>query len=236
MSTDLAVRSDSPDALAAIRAAVGSNNALANSSDSMFDEMAKGADYLCRLQLQGIKSTMVADGKIERGHYAYIISKEKYIDLGLSVDILPITWRPRAIDMSGDTPVSFFDPASAEFKDVSDRSFLQDSNCTFGPDFLVWIPEAKHFASLHFGSKTARIDAPALKQLMDQTKAATLTYRTIKKPKYTWDAMTVNPCSTPFDLPPVDKMTVQIQKFVDEQNRKGPVKADVPPAETQRPR
>lgn len=220
------VKSDNVDALAAIRAAANQNNALANTSDDVFADMSKGADYLCRLQLQGSNSKLVKLKKIPCGHYAYITTKENFIDLGEAIDVFAITWRPRALDMSGATPISVYDPKSALFKDIAERSFGQDSNCTFGPDFLVWIPEVKRFASLHWGSKTARQDAPAFMALMKENRASTLTCRIIEKPKFVWEAMTVNACSTPFALPDLDKTQDQITKFVAEQNQKAPEKAD----------
>ncbi len=232
MENELAVKPDDVDAIAAIRATAG--NALATASDDVFADMAKGADYLCRLQLQGSNSKLVKLKKIPCGHYAYITTKENFLDLGESVDVLAITWRPRALDMSGPTPVSFYDPKTPQFKDVADRSFVSDSNCTFGPDFLVWIPEIKRFASLHWGSRTARLDAPAFKAMMDENKPCTLSCRIIEKPKFVWEAMTVNACTAPLVLPDMERTQDQVEKFKKEQSAKAPEKADAPA--TNRPR
>lgn len=183
-------------------------------SDDVFADLAKGSDYLCRLQLQGKASALFGAGKIERFHYAYIITKEKFLDLGKSVNILPICWRPLALDMNTPIPIQFFDVKSAGFKETAARADAGgDSKCTYGPDFLVWIPEIEKFASLHLGSKTARIDAPDLMKIMKANGASTLTSRTIIKPTFTWDAITFNQCSSPIEYPDPEKAKDQIEKF-----------------------
>lgn len=202
-------------------------NVLANQSEKVFDELSKSADYLCRLQLCGSNSTLCKTDAIVKGNYAYIVSKDKFIDLGPSVDIYPIVWRPKALDMSDDSPQAFYDPTSAEFKEVSARSNTKDSGCTYGPEYLVWIPSIKKFASLHFGSKTSRQDAPDLMKIVKERKAATLTWRKVgpNAKGQIWETITVGACSTPFDMPPIEDYNQAIQKFQDEQNKKGPEKA-----------
>lgn len=220
MENELALRSDDKSAFDQIAAISG--QALANTSDDVFADLSKAGDYLCRIQLQGSNSKLVKLKKIECGHYAYIIKKDNFIDLGESVDVYPVMWRPMAMDMNGDTPIRIFDVKSQLFKEISERSFGTNSMCTFGPDFLVWLPEIRKFGSLHFGSKTARQDAPAFNDLLKAHKAATLTCRTIEGKKFVWEAITVNPCTTPFELPDLERTKDQVEKFVNEMNAKAP--------------
>ncbi len=193
-------------------------------SDDVFDTISKSGDYLCRLQLCGSNSKLFKRGKIGKGHYGYIVTEDTFTDLGLSVDILPICWRPKALDMSGETPVQIFDINSPEFKDISARSMLANSECTFGPEFLVWVPSIKKFASLHFGSKTSRKDAPDLRKLL--MKGATLTHRIIETERYVWEAMSVGPCSTPFEIPTEEAFKIEVDKFNTQAQQKAPERAD----------
>ena len=68
-------------------------------TDDQFAELAKGGDYLARMQLY-TKSKANLKGLIPTGHYGIPESDEEIIDLGDSVDLLPLARRPKAIDMS----------------------------------------------------------------------------------------------------------------------------------------
>lgn len=214
-------KSSDPNALAEIQKIVAG---AIQPADQVFDSVSKSVDYLCRLQLCGSNSKLFKKNKIAKGNYAYIVAEDNFTDLGASVDILPIVWRPKALDMSGDSPVSIYDVNSPEFKDISARSMQQNSECTFGPEFLIWIPSNKKFASLHFGSKTSRKDAGDLRALLG--KGATITHRIVENEKYVWEAMVINPCSTPFELPLGEELQTAIDKFQTETAQKAPEKAD----------
>jgi hypothetical protein len=58
-------------------------------TDEQFTELAKGGDYIGRLQLY-TKSKANAKGLIPQGHYGIPESDEEIIDLGNSVDLIPL--------------------------------------------------------------------------------------------------------------------------------------------------
>jgi hypothetical protein len=217
--TNPLVKSDDANALADIAAL--SAGALQTYDEKAFGQVSKNADYLCRMQLCGSNSNLVKKNKIAKGNYAYVITSEDFKDLGSSVDILPVCWRPKALDMSGDTPVSFFDPNSAAFKAVAERSGQTNSNCTFGPEYLVWIPSIKMFATLHWGSKTSRKDAKNIHALLQ--KPATMTHRIVENDKgQIWETFVISACSTPFEIPGKEEAMASITKFMNEAAQKAP--------------
>ena len=81
----------------------------------------------------------------------------------------------------------------------------------FGPEFLVYLPAAKEFATLFCGSKSSRREAPALNALL--TKPATLKSRLAETKKHKWQTMAITNCSTPFDLPDLEKLKAVVEKF-----------------------
>ena len=91
-------------------------------TDDQFAELAKGGDFLARLQLY-TKSKVNQKGLIPSGHYGIPESDEEIIDLGPSVDLLPLARRPKAIDMTDmEALVISYDMESPEFKRIETKS------------------------------------------------------------------------------------------------------------------
>ena len=107
-------------------------------TDDQFAELAKGGDYIGRMQLY-TKSKANMKGLIPQGHYGIPESDEEIIDLGDSVDLLPLARRPKAIDMTDmEALVISYDMESEEFKRIAAKSTESDSHCQYGPSFLVY--------------------------------------------------------------------------------------------------
>jgi hypothetical protein len=172
-------------------------------SDQDFDAVAKGGDFLPRLQLMISQSQPCKDGSFPVNHYA-LVEGQQNTDLGDAVDILPICWRPKALKIDGESVLTFYDPAAVEFKDIQAQSAETDSGCMYGPEFLVWIPSVKKLATFFFGSKSSRREAPNLRARLQQ--AATAKSKKIETTKYTWFAPVITGCSTPIEPPPPDQM------------------------------
>jgi hypothetical protein len=62
------------------------------------------------------------------------------------------------------------------------------------------------------GSKSARNESPNMKALIG--KAATLRSQKISNKKYEWHSPQVVPCTTPFDLPPIDEIKKVAEAFM----------------------
>jgi hypothetical protein len=221
MAEEMVLSSDG-NALADLKTIIGEAQPLA--TNETFDTISTAVDYFPRLQLCGSSSTLFKKNKIPKQHYASVLTDDKFNDLGLSVDILPLAWRPKALDMTGDTPLSCYDEKSATFKDIQTRSAVKDSKCAFGPEFLVWIPTIKTFACLFMGSKTARSEAGKVRELLSQ--GATLNSTVLEAKGYIWEAIVVNPCTTPFELPSAAGLRSALEKFQAEAKAVAPERAE----------
>lgn len=180
-------------------------------SDETFDAAASGSSFLPRLQLMTSNSEKCKTGEFPTNHYA-LVSDQKHDDLGKNVDVLLLVWRPKALDTGGDVVISVYDVDSEEFARIQDRSLnVQNSNCMFGPEFLVWIPSIQKFATFFCGTKSSRREAGNIKALLK--KPATLTSQKCSNKSFTWFAPQVSACSTPFDLPQQDKLVAAVEQF-----------------------
>lgn len=179
-------------------------------NEQLFSQITSGG-YLPRLQLCGSGSDLCKEGKIGIARYAFVIAKDNFIDLGPEVNTLVLAWRPRALDMNNGQVLSVYDVNSTEFKRIQEKSKIQNSRCMFGPDFLVYVPAIKKFASFFMGSPTARREAPQVKALIGN--AATLKARLIKNNEYSWHGPVCVQCSQPLDIPEMDLIKSEIEKF-----------------------
>jgi len=180
------------------------------SDDRIFADVTAAGGWLPRLQLMGSNSDLVKEAKIGLGRWALLTNKDSFIDLGTETHVLILGWRPKAMEI-GDEVVSVFNPKADEFKRIMEKSEEPDSGCMFGPEYLVWIPELKKFAGLFMASKTARREAPNLRALMG--KFATLKARLIKSQRYSWHGPVVTPCSATFEVPTMEEIREQAEKF-----------------------
>jgi len=186
------------------------------SKDELFQSIAKSGDFLPRLQLMGSNSDMCKVGKIPIGSYAFLRSKEDFEALGEEVDVLVVAWRPKAMDI-GEEVISIFDQTHPEFLRIQAQSNVPQSTCMCGPEFLLWIPDLKEFATFYMASKTARRQAPALRAKIDEESnkpgPATLGVEFIKTKKYSWHGPIVGACSVEFDMPEPEKFVDTCEKF-----------------------
>lgn len=178
--------------------------------DEDFAGMATAGDYLPRLQLFGSKSDAVAEGKIPAAHYG-LVKDDEIIDLGDEIDMIIVTWRTKAVSIGGDTPIIVFDSESDTFTQIKTQSAVRDSGCMYGPEFLVWIPNAEAFALYHMNSKTARREARKMRPLIGC--AATLKCHLIVTPRYKWHGPVVLPCSAVLEMPDEAKLRAEYTKF-----------------------
>jgi len=206
-------------------------------TDEQFAELAKGGDYLGRMQLY-TKSKANMKGLIPQGHYGIPESDEEIIDLGPSVDVLPLARRPKAIDMTDmEALVISYDMESEEFKRIAAKSTEADSHCQYGPSFLVYERSTRRFLEFFCGNKSCRIESKKLFPFLPLTQAGidalaaagndvsnlkphgpipvTLKVKVAENRKGTWHVPVVVICSTPFaSLPPDDVIVREISKFL----------------------
>ena len=206
-------------------------------TDDQFAELAKGGDYIGRMQLF-TKSKANMKGLIPSGHYGIPESDEEIIDLGPSVDLLPLARRPKAIDMTDmEALVISYDMESEEFKRIAAKSAESDSHCQYGPSFLVYERSTKRFLEFFCGNKSSRIEAKKLFPFLPLSQAdinakaengngvgdlkphgpipVTLKTKVAENRKGTWHVPVVVMCASPFtSLPSDDVIRREIVKFL----------------------
>jgi len=174
-----------------------------------FDAVASGAGFLPRIQLMTSNSEQCKSGAFPVNHFAHIVEKD-LIDLGAEVDILPIAFRPKAIEF-GDEVVSCYDVKSEMFAQIKEKAGTPDSGCMFGPEFLVFLPSRQEFAHLFMGNTSARREAKVI--FAGLGKPMTLKAKKVEGKKYTWFTIKAITCTTPFDLPDSGEVAKQTQTF-----------------------
>lgn len=178
--------------------------------DDAFADATKTGEYLPRLQLMTSNSDMCKSGEFPINHYA-LVDGQKFADLGAEVNVLLIAWRPKALQM-GEEIISVFDNKDPEFARIRELSAEKDSMAMYGPEFLVWVPDAQKFATFFMGSKSLRREASSARDLLEN--AATLKAQKISNAKYTWFSAKVERCTTLFDLPNQESLDEEYNKFL----------------------
>ncbi len=204
------------------------------SDDKAFLSVAAGAGFLPRVQLFGANSGDVKRGKIGMGRYGLVRGKEQIEDLTVSCNCLVLSWRPKAMRIDGDDITVVYNPQSEAFGKICADSEEPDSGCMYGPEFLIFLPEAQPacYATIFFSSKTMRREAPNLKGLIG--KAATLKSHLIETKKFSWHGPLVLPCSTP--LPVTDEQLGDLRGMVEKFNNPPETEVEAAPEVTERPR
>jgi hypothetical protein len=204
-------------------------------SDSGFDSLSEGNEFLARLQLFS-KGGAINKGLIKPGHWGIPEGDEDVTDLGTSIDLLPLARRPKALDMSDkDAIVVNYDMESDEFKRIADAAGEQDSGCMFGPSFLVIERSTGRFLEWFCGTKSTRSEAkkiypylPLTEQDIAQRKLEaephgplpfTMKIKLVERKRFSWHVPVVVKCSTPFtQLPEMDRIVKEIEKFINPQD------------------
>lgn len=182
-------------------------------SDQDFLGLASSSKYFPRIQLFGSSSKLVKQGKFPTGHYGLVTKKDSADDLGESFDCIAVDVRAKAMDLGIDPPISVFNKDSEQFKELQERSKEQNSSCMWGPEFLVWLPNLKRFATMLFGNPTMRREAPNLYALRGH--AATCKTQFIDHKVYGgWHGPVVVKCSTPLaNMPTEEEINAALETF-----------------------
>lgn len=214
--------------------------ALTNDDFDQLAEVAKGSQFLPRIQLI-TKGKYVDTGKIAPGHWGVPQSGgEEIEDLGDKIDIIPFTFRPKAMDVSDrEAIITVYDTADPEFARISTAG--KDSGCLWGPTFLVYERNTRKFYEMFFSNASGRSEAAKLRPFLPSAdnggcpSAATLSIRYKKTPQYGWHVPVVSKCTMPFDdLPDTEVILAEVKKFRETEG--GVEKVQEPEQQTKRAR
>ncbi len=197
-----------------------------NKFEKTYQDFA-GQTFLARLQLEGSQSKLVKRSKVDKGSYCFHTGKDKYENLGQSVDVLVLSHRFKAIDMRKiDKPkviVSYDAESEASKRIMGLCATLKDKlGLAYGNELLLWIPSVKNevkYATLHLGSPSSRQVAGSFMGMIRKNattlqKQATLKWKLAENDQYIWEVMDVFPCNTELSLyPNLDEAIAQIKTF-----------------------
>lgn len=180
--------------------------------DAGFDDLATSSKFLPRLQLFTSNSEAVQMGQIPLAHYGLVKGKNSITDLGKTVLVMPLAWRPKAIDSKANPVVAYHKADDERFKEIVKRANANpNSGCLYGPEFLVWLPE-KGFVTFLMGSKSARNEAAAVRACMN--KAMVLSANLIQTKDYRWHAPKAEMALQGIEAPPEDRKDEAILEFL----------------------
>ena len=163
-------------------------------ADADFDAMATAGGYLPRLTQFTDASAVVKKRELTVGFYL-VAGKDDRTPLGEDVDIVPISWRFKALDTSAGKPISSLDPKSDLFQSIAARAKSANSHCQAGIEFLVWIPAVSKFATYLMGNKTALKEAAKVKPFLGC--AITIKTHTYDNDEHIWQGPKVYEASVP---------------------------------------
>lgn len=188
-----------------------------------FDEIMQGGKgFLPSLRFYSGRSPLVEQEKFPVNHYGLkYFGDDIPVNIGRSVDVQVLMFRDKA--MSTADPDNFLfstDSNSPVFKSIVERELNKAPNentgCSFGREFLVWIPAVPTFATFFMGSASARIESKRMFTLNLIGKQARLSSKPVKNQKYSWQCPKIDPLNQPFDqLPNHEILRREIKTFLE---------------------
>jgi len=190
-------------------------NAIAKTDDKDFDDLSSGGG-LPRMSLYTSANETVKAGDFPTNTYGLKVG-EMIHNLGKNVDVVIVTYRLTALQVTDDGFCSSHDSKSDLFKFIMNEADTKGFGCgaIFGQEFLVWVPQHKMFATLMCGNKTARNMAGGIKSLVGEV--ASFGSKKIENKKFAWFGMTVAASNTPVTVRPTEaEYTEVVDAFVND--------------------
>jgi hypothetical protein len=205
--------------------------APANANKEAVAKLTRAGGYLRRLSLSQGSSNVVKEGKIGPGRYMITISADQVQDLGDNIDLAVLSYRYKALDTSGETPVANYDISSKTFQDIDRRAGVKDSGCMSGLEFLVIERSTGGLYSYFASSASAKVIAEEMIPSEDCCPVVNLTSRFKKQGKNSYHVPVLEKSSADFTNRPDDdtiqKAVAAFQKGDD--NESGEVEAAAKP-------
>ena len=177
-------------------------------SDDVIDKFSSAQSFK-RLQLFGSNSAAVKESKFPMGHFG-VVDGSDILDLGESIDVLVLSWRPKAVRAGNDVEISY-DPEDEIFKKIESEVDVENSGCMCGIEFLVYHPD-HGFLPYYLANKSGLYVVKALRDLL--FKVATIKVTFVKGKKFSWHAPKVSRCSTPININvPEERIKKEIEQF-----------------------
>lgn len=193
-------------------AVLGGAGAVASRYDNdVFNDLTIQGGFLPRLNLYTGRSKIVQKELFKANHYGIVVGKDQLKDVGENPVVVPIAYRPMALDMRDKKAVAYFDPGSEKFKEVQKESTVKDSKCMAGVQFLVFV-QGFGLATYYCASKSAKMLAPKIRGLMNQF--VQLSSITVEAGEWVYRAPTCVVSNVSFELPNPEEIIEKRKEFV----------------------
>ena len=164
------------------------------STDQLTELKKSATDYLKRLQLYGCNTDVCKAGKFPAGNWGIPLGDENILNLGTSIDILPLSFAYKAMDFTvGEEPITVWGKEKDEYKRIAGRT---GKGFYHGPSFLVIERSTDSLYELYFGNTSGRQEAGKLAPFIAERKPCTISIF-LKTGKYTYHVPVVKKCSEP---------------------------------------
>lgn len=195
-------------------ALLNANNRSQHATDAALKLVTTAGGFLPYIQVMGGNSAEVKRGKFPIGHFS-LVKNKKLGDIGESFIALLLSWRPKAMRYKP-TVMSYFDVNNPEFQKIEDLAKTPNSNCGFGPEFLMWLPDYGEFATLFLGNITGRIESPNLIHCLEKgSKVCRLETHLIesKRNNNSWHGLRLVEHDLPVKYPQMADLTKVLESF-----------------------
>lgn len=174
--------------------------------------VTSAGDYLPYIQVMGGNSEVVKRGEFPIGNFA-LMKQKKASSLGDSFVALLLSWRPKAMEYKPQVK-AYYDPNSAVFTRVQERAQQPQSNCGYGPEFLLWLPDFATVCTFFMGNISGRMEAPNLiDRLENGNQICKLKIEIAENKKGIWHTAKMYPHDLQIVMPDMSTIVAVIDKF-----------------------
>jgi hypothetical protein len=190
---------------------------VATERQNAANAVAKMGDYFTRLQLFSSKSKAVTKKLVAAGEYALQNSKDDITPLGDEITVLVIAARAKALDTSEGQAITIFELEDPEFERIKETSFIKDSKCMYGPEYLVWI-EGFGYSTFFMGTKSLRRVSGQMQSRIG--KAALLKSKVVDQEDYSWEVPIIGDSLVDPPIPDLAELETTRTRFLNEKSTK----------------
>lgn len=191
--------------------ALGGDMIVAQDAELLGD-LSSGKEFLPYLQLFTLKSTAVAEGKINGGHYG-LVKDGNITDLGKEINICFLSVRPRAFFKDGTNVIIVFDKEHDEYKRIASMQANKVQGAMTGPEVLCWVPAENTFATFFCGSPTLKKESRGWGTYLGK-QPVTLKAKLIDNKGHKWHGPVTLPYSgTLAPMPSPEDIEEEVKKF-----------------------
>lgn len=147
--------------------------------------------YMPYIQLMGSGSNAVKERKISVGNFALCRGKDDFDDLGEEALVVVCNYRARAMEFGDSGVQSYYDPENTEFQRIKEVALGSGGDCSYGLEYLLWLPEQGVFATYFGGNATARKRVEDFIGVMKKPATMKSVYIDPPRSKFSWYGPTI---------------------------------------------